>query len=203
VKGRRLILGPVFQVQRSPFSSRPLQSRICLCVQATLRRVPSSRLQSWLRGAFPVWALPTRLIVKELDPEKEYAFQKEKEAYTRLQHLQGGIIPIYYGSVLVEHPGQPGLREAHLLELVNGTSLDKFPLERLNQGILKKEMEDAFAPFTEAKVVHGDPEARHFFYTNSGKLRIIDFGGAYVEEHRAALLNEGDIRNALEWLFPW
>ena len=202
MKGRRLIRGPVFQVQRSPFGSRPLLSRICLCVQDTLLRVPSSRFQCWLQGAFPVWVLPKRLIVKELDPEKAHAFQKEKEAYTKLQHLQGGIIPIYYGSVLVEHPGQPGLREAHLLELVNGTSLDKFPLEQLNQDVLRKEMEDAFAPFTEANIVHGDPEARHFFYTSSGKLRVIDFGGAYVEDHRAALLNEGDIRNALEWLFP-
>jgi hypothetical protein len=67
MRGRQLIKGPVFEARRIPSNSRLLPS-----IQDWLRDVLPQLLpfcvQGWLRHAFPAWFLPTRLIVKELDP---------------------------------------------------------------------------------------------------------------------------------------
>jgi RIO-like serine/threonine protein kinase len=145
-----------------------------------------------------VWFLPTVFIVKELDPAKPDSFFREGETYARLQHLQGYTIPIHYGTVEIEHPGELERRKAHLIELVTGIPLSECTREQSIEYRSKAKIDEALALLSEMNVVQGDPAPRHFIHTANGGLRIIDFGEAYMDDD-ADKLNRGDAENAMYW----
>jgi serine/threonine protein kinase len=194
MRARRLIEGPVFEAQRIPSPFFPS------CIQGWLRDALPKLLpfciQDWLRHAFPVWFLPARLIVKELNPKKPAAFYRERMIYSRLKHLQGSIIPKHYGIAQIEHPGETLTHKAHLLELVDGTPLSECTKEESDQLCTKQKIDQSFALLSKEEVVHGDPQPCHFIHTKQGTLRIIDFGDAYVTSE-ADKLSKGDAKNAL------
>jgi hypothetical protein len=195
MRGRQLIEGPVFEAQRIPSNSGLFSS----CVQDWLRNILPHLpfcIQSWLRDAFPAWFLPTRLIVKELDPENLEAFYTEGRIYARLQHLQGRVIPMYYGTARIKRNGETEMPKAHLFELVDGIPLCECTEEQSNQFRTEEKIHEAFALLSEKDVVHGDPWPRHIIHTKQGTIRIIDFGEAYVTDE-ADDLNKGDAQDII------
>ncbi|KAF2197076.1 hypothetical protein GQ43DRAFT_425305 [Delitschia confertaspora ATCC 74209] len=199
MRGRQLIAGPVFEAWRIPSHSRLLPS----CIQQWLRDVVPHilpfRIQGWLRKAFPAWFLPTRLIVKELDPKNPAAFDTEGRIYAILQHLQGRSIPIYYGTAQIEHSGETGTHQAHLLEFLEGTPLAECTKEQSIRLRTEEKMKEVYDRLSECKVVQGDAWPRHIIHTKEGALKIIDFGEAYEtgDIDGASDLNRGDAEDVL------
>ncbi|KAG5771619.1 hypothetical protein H9Q72_001925 [Fusarium xylarioides] len=53
----------------------------------------------WLQNKFPEWFLPERIVLKSQKPNWEEEFDKELEAYHKLQPLQGAFIPRFFGII--------------------------------------------------------------------------------------------------------
>jgi hypothetical protein len=188
--------GPVFEARRIPSTPRLFPSRMSDWLRDVLRQYLPHYIQNRLRHAFPVWFLPTRLIVKELDPEHPNLFYRELHIYDRLLQLQGRTIPVHYGIAKIEHPGETDTHIAHLLEFVDGLPLSECTMEQSEALRSKEKIDGALALLSEKKVVPGDAWPRHFIHTANGGLRIIDFGDAY-EADDADKRNQGDAEDVM------
>lgn len=196
MNGRRLVKEPVFEAYRIPSTSRLFPSRISDWLRNVLRQYLPHYIQSRLQHTFPVWFLPTRLIVKELDPEHPNLFYRELYMYDRLLPLQGTTIPIHYGIAKIEHPGEVETHIAQLLELVDGLPLSECTMEQSEAFQSKEKIDRALALLSEKNVVPGDAWPHHFIHTANGAMKIIDFGDAYVADD-ADLRNQGDARDVM------
>lgn len=76
-------------------------------LKALITQLPG-RLRNWIASSIlPGLFLPDRVVLKQCKLDWEAFFGQEKVNYDRLQHLQGGVIPILYGETKLE--GMPAL----------------------------------------------------------------------------------------------
>jgi hypothetical protein len=121
--------------------------------------------------------LPQDLVIKPLteDPYAEYTDRMETLVYETLSHLQGRLIPRYYGVGDFCYKGKRV--KAHVLERVNGTPLTE--IDKADWGTLgiEDKIWKAYTELSQEGVKHADVEARHIFLVSgSQSLMLIDFG---------------------------
>jgi hypothetical protein len=76
-------------------------------LKALIAQLPK-RLRHWIASSVvPGLFLPDRVVLKQCKDDWEAFFGQEKVNYDRLQHLQGGVIPILYGETKLD--GMPAL----------------------------------------------------------------------------------------------
>jgi hypothetical protein len=131
--------------------------------------------------------LPQDLVIKPLtkDPDLEYMDQMETLVYKRLFHLQGRLIPRYYGVGDFCHEGKTV--KAHVLERVNGTPLTEIDKADWNKLDIERKIMEAYTELSQRGVMHADVEARHIFLVHeSQSLMLIDFGLAEFCDYEVA-----------------
>jgi hypothetical protein len=146
--------------------------------------------------------LPQDLVIKPLtkDPDLEYMDQMETLVYKTLFHLQGRLIPRYYGVGDFCHEGKTV--KAHVLERVNGTPLteiDKADWDKLG---IEPKIRKAYTQLSQEGVKHADVEARHIFLVpGSESVRLIDFGLAeFCSYEVAKSQNTNDVEGLMRGL---
>jgi hypothetical protein len=140
--------------------------------------------------------LPQDLVIKPLkkDPDLEYTDQMETLVYERLSHLQGRLIPRYYGVGDFCHKGKTV--KAHVLERVNGT-----PLTEIDKADWNK-IREAYTELSQYGVLHADVEARHIFFVHESQFfMLIDFGLAkFCDYEVAKSQNTNDVEGLMRGL---
>jgi hypothetical protein len=146
--------------------------------------------------------LPQDLVIKPLtkDPDLEHMDQMETLVYKRLFHLQGRLIPRYYGVGDFCHEGKTV--KAHVLERVNGTPLteiDKADWDKLD---IERKIKEAYTELSQHGVLHADVEARHIFFVHESQfLMLIDFGWAkFCDYEVAKSQNTNDVEGLMRGL---
>jgi Protein kinase domain len=125
-----------------------------------------------------------RLALKVLYP----AVAAQPELFTELraefEHLQGLSHP---NVVRVHGFDRDGDTAFFTMELLNGYLLSKvlelkhdIPLNRSHAFAIIRGVGDALAHAHSRGVVHGDVSPRNIFITNSGEVRVLDFGAAHA-----------------------
>ncbi|OKL55233.1 hypothetical protein UA08_09502 [Talaromyces atroroseus] len=116
--------------------------------------------------------LPETIIVKQKrEYEEANEFQCEKEAYERLQELQGVVIPIMLGEGLF--CGVPALFLSevdgkNLHDLARNSDLD------IEMGALEAELGLSLDAFSKKGAVYWDQRLDNFMLCQSGKVMVID-----------------------------
>jgi serine/threonine protein kinase len=121
--------------------------------------------------------LPQDLVIKPLkkDPDLEYTDQMETLVYERLSHLQGRLIPRYYG--VGDFCLEGKTVKAHVLERVNGTPLTEIDKADWNKLDIERKIKEAYTELSQQGVKHRDVEARHIFLIPGSEYpMLIDFG---------------------------
>ncbi|KNG44558.1 hypothetical protein DDE82_009118 [Stemphylium lycopersici] len=146
--------------------------------------------------------LPQDLVIKPLkkDPDLEYTDQMEALVYERLSHLQGRLIPRYYGVGDFCHEGKTV--KAHVLERVNGSPLTEIDKADWNKLDIERKIKEAYSELSQQGVKHRDVEARHIFLVpGSESLMLIDFGSAkFCNYEGAGTQNTNDVEGLIQKL---
>jgi hypothetical protein len=135
----------------------------------------------------PPWSrLPQDLVIKPLKKyDLEYTDQMETWVYERLFHLQGRLVPRYYGVGDFCHKGTTV--KAHVLERVNGTPLTEIDIADWKKLDIERKIKAAYTELSQQGVLHADVEARHIFLVpGSESLMLIDFGLAEFCDYEVA-----------------
>jgi len=142
-------------------------------------------VHSWLQRWVPEWFLPTRVILKERNPQNADGYENEIDTYRHLRSLQGTHIPRLFGEVAVSYPQAQRRYQiskrptpAILLENVKGVSLQSLPTEELGNPCLLKELQGIYDLLTKEGVVHGDPRLHNFLCVGK-RIVAIDFEFSY------------------------
>lgn len=135
----------------------------------------------------PTAGLPLSIVVKQQRTEQDGAkdFKCEKEAYSRLQELQGEVIPHYLGEG--SFYGVPAL---FLSEVVGSTLYDLARNKNLEIDMdnLKSQLEASLKALTEKGALYWDQRLSNFLFCNNknhenGKVMIIDLEQVTFPEH--------------------
>ncbi|KAJ5927967.1 hypothetical protein N7466_006923 [Penicillium verhagenii] len=119
----------------------------------------------------PRQGFPEIVIVKQEKPEWGDEFLQEINAYNRLQHLQGTMIPILFGQ------GSFNESPALILSEVEGITLRdlaKFDESTVPEKILESELENVFKELYMCGAEHCDLNLGNFLFCNNGKVVVID-----------------------------
>jgi hypothetical protein len=146
-------------------------------------------LQDALSNILPKeWLLPRNLVIKPKpsDPEAYYTFDVEGKVYSQLSHLQGQLIPRYYGVAKFRH-GETTV-DAHVIEQVDGTPLTHYREDAWTEHNFKTKIIQAYRRLSQERLIHGDAELRHIFAVGPRyTLILIDFGLAtFCEDEKEA-----------------
>ena len=131
-----------------------------------LPRLPEP-FRPFLRAALPAYFLPQNVILKKLKPNWDDEFDNEKSMYSRLESLQGRLIPICYGEAVYE-----GSR-ALILSVLEGVR----PFEQdidcpLEEDEFERRVESAFRQLALFGVAHGDTKLDNFLVTDQSVLLV-------------------------------
>jgi predicted Ser/Thr protein kinase len=162
-----------------------------------LQWLARTRMKPWILALWPGLRLPDNVFLKLKVDDQSFAFNIEKKVYTAYayEHLQGDLIPCYYGEASCE--SVPGI----VMSEAKGKTLDSLSLEEQTQALAA--IKDGYNKLTEAGIIHGDPQPYNVFY-HDGHVMFIDFDCASLNEEReeVILLNQGDYESLKEKLRP-
>ena len=118
-------------------------------------------------------ALPANVnsvIVKQQKDGWVVQFQREKEAYKRLENLQGTIIPRLFGEGSLN--GIPAL----ILSEVSGSTLDGLARNnaKVSEDTLLSQLQKVFSLLQKHGVEYGDLRPENFLLCENGKIVILD-----------------------------
>lgn len=110
------------------------------------------------------------VIVKQQKDGWIAEFQHEKEAYKRLENLQGTIIPRLFGEGSLN--GIPAL----ILSEVSGSTLYELARNnaKVSEDILQGQLQLAFSVLQKHGVEYGDLRPENFLLCDNGKIVILD-----------------------------
>jgi hypothetical protein len=153
-----------------------------------LQYLAQTRVRAWILAVWPGLLLPSNVYIKLKVEEYSHAFDVEKSVYTEYSHLQGHLIPYYYGE------GYYGSVPAIIISEAEGRSLNEISPEEMPQALAATEK--GYYELTEAGIIHGDPRPYNIFY-GDGRITFIDFDGAHLHEEmdEVKLLNHGDFKS--------
>ncbi|KAH7228441.1 uncharacterized protein BKA55DRAFT_583661 [Fusarium redolens] len=149
---------------------------LCLRIQQTfldrvvqsLFGVLSGAIGPWLQNKFPEWFLPERIVLKSQKPNWEEEFDKELEAYHKLQPLQGTVIPRFYGMI------QFNDIRALILSDIGGDCLATPEGAVLDKQDLRPLLDQAFTSLADLGAYHDDIKLDNFhLVTDNGKDKIM------------------------------
>lgn len=128
----------------------------------------------------------------------------ESQAYQRLVPLQGGVIPIYYGSAkldLQKIAGRYANVQVAIMEYVHDASdMMDTPKAKITDA-LRQSLLDAAKAFGKLGVVHNDLDAHNILFAPSQtptRAVIIDFGMADVREGESDAEWEASVVNRMD-----
>lgn len=122
------------------------------------------------------------------DPEAGRGYEREKEAYLQLRHLQGSLIPRYYGEVFC------GCMPAIIISEEAGRGLLEHPMTEQETERVLTAVRATFKLFAEAGVIHGDPEPHNLLWDGE-RLVVVDFNcSLFYTGEEARRYMEGDYR---------
>ncbi|KAF5717857.1 hypothetical protein FMUND_5527 [Fusarium mundagurra] len=122
----------------------------------------------WLQNKFPEWFLPERIVLKSQKPNWEEEFDKELEAYHKLQPLQGTFIPRFFGMIQYNNICTLILSDigGECLATPEGAVLDKRDLRVL--------LDRTFTSLADHGAYHDDMKLDNFhLVTDQGKDKIM------------------------------
>ena len=153
-----------------------------------LQYIAQTRAKSWILALWPGLLLPNNVYIKFRVDEYSHAFDLEKNVYTTYSHLQGHLIPYYYGDASC------GSDPAIVISEAKGRPLNELSPEEITQALAATE--NGYNELTEAGLIHGDPRPYNIFY-HDGRVTFIDFDGALLHEEKdeVKLLNHGDFKS--------
>jgi len=149
----------------------PLTKLSRYILKRPLKVLAQSRFQPWLLNLWPTLLLPRELVLKQRRPENSQGYEREKEVYFALRHIQGSFIPYYYAEVSYSH------MPAIIMSKAAGTALQEFTMTKEETGRVLVQIKAAYNLFAEAGVVHADPELHNFLWDGE-RIVVIDFDGA-------------------------
>jgi hypothetical protein len=124
-------------------------------LQALVRRLPSS-IRSWFERSFPEWNLASQLILKRQKEDWDEEFEAEKSAYTKLQPLQGTIIPECFGELRFAKA------RALLLSDIGGACLAEPDGSLLEVPEMRRLLHQALTAFSQFRVLPDDIKLDNF-----------------------------------------
>ncbi|KAF5620250.1 hypothetical protein F52700_11571 [Fusarium sp. NRRL 52700] len=128
----------------------------------------SQEIDAKLQHKFPEWFLPDKIILKSQKPNWEEEFDKELEAYHKLQRLQGTVIPRFHGTIQFNNVSSMILSDVggHCLSVPEGAVLEKEDLWLL--------LEQAHMAIADLGAYHDDIKLDNFhLVTDNGKDKIM------------------------------
>ncbi|KAM7182892.1 hypothetical protein V8F33_013944 [Rhypophila sp. PSN 637] len=132
--------------------------------------------QSWAKTRWPEWFLPRDIILKKRKENWDEEFENETRMYTRLRELQGTVIPVCYGLVVVFCGNrQPEPVPALVLSDVGGYELYRHEAGGIPNDRLAGLLQDVLEALAHCGVAHGDLKLDnlHLVGDNSNGLRIM------------------------------
>ncbi|KAJ6159698.1 hypothetical protein N7497_004235 [Penicillium chrysogenum] len=157
-------ISPKFYLDGLPIAARTLKT-------LDQRRQTVHRLEaepSSCHNALP--ANVNSVIVKQQKDGWVVQFQREKEAYKRLENLQGTIIPRLFGEGSLN--GIPAL----ILSEVSGSTLDGLARNnaKVSEDTLLSQLQKVFSLLQKHGVEYGDLRPENFLLCENGKIVILD-----------------------------
>ncbi|KAI7765006.1 hypothetical protein LZL87_005719 [Fusarium oxysporum] len=122
----------------------------------------------WLQNKFPEWFLSERIVLKSQKPNWEEEFDKELEAYHKLQPIQGIFIPRFYGMIQYNNIRTLILSDigGECLATPEGAVLEKRDLRVL--------LDQTFTSLADHGAYHDDMKLDNFhLVTDQGKDKIM------------------------------
>jgi RIO-like serine/threonine protein kinase len=134
------------------------------------------------------------VVIKKQKPGWEKEFLDEREAYKKLQELQGTRIPRYLGQ---DHfGGEPAL----YLSMIEGINLYELACNKevnINEDMLENELHNAIDALSKHGAEIGDLRLDNFMFCN-GMIMVIDFEDVeFHEGYDKNKLNQGAVSNLL------
>lgn len=126
----------------------------------------------------PRLLLPDTVILKQRvknDDGTILAFKTEEETYTEYKHLQGSLMPYYYGKAYC------GTVPALILSQATGKALRELSPEERDEALPVVKM--GYESLSDVGLVHGDPRLDHIFFYDGKHVMFIDFNLAFREKH--------------------
>lgn len=173
-----------------PYENRPhaLRLRIHYTFLERVCRAISTRIIPYLPTVFEIWLstmwpkltmLPDQVFYKKLDLEEGDDISKSVEAaaYAKLKSLQGSVIPRIYGIA------RCSTGPAIIMSIAPGHELRYVHPDQCPK--VKTAIAAAYNRFTEAGIVHGDPQLHNLFWKSSAcgdVLTVFDWELAQLNE---------------------
>jgi hypothetical protein len=141
---------------------------------AFLSKLPDS-VQTLINGIWPGWFLFKTVVLKKLKRDWDDEFDAEKEAYSKLEPLQGDHIPIFYGEAEYE-----GTR-AFILSEVDGvvSYLQSHP--PLPRGGFQRRVEATYEKLGVFNFSYDDANLGNILLTKDGAV-LVDLESAWEPE---------------------
>lgn len=131
-----------------------------------IQRLPAT-IRAYFRTVLPAYFLPQNVILKKLKPSWDDEFDNEKTMYSRLEPLQGRLIPICYGKAVYE-----GSR-ALILSVLEGVRPFYQDIDcPLDEDELDRRVESAFRQLATFGVTNGDTKLDNFLVTEQSVLLV-------------------------------
>ncbi|KAJ5267823.1 hypothetical protein N7478_010631 [Penicillium angulare] len=144
----------------------------------------------------PRHGLPRMVIVKQEKPEQEYEFEQEKNAYEKLQDLQGTLIPTLFGQGYFN--GRPALILSEI-EGITLRDLAKFQ-SRISEKILEICLEEAFEKLNNYGAEYCDLNLGNFLFCNNGQIVVVDLEDVEFPDRlhsQERKVNTGSVRHLM------
>jgi predicted Ser/Thr protein kinase len=137
--------------------------------------------------------LPQKLIVKHQSTYiEEDLLTWEGKVYSKLAHLQGHVVPKYYGIFDFNYEGKSV--RAHVFEQVEGKPLQNCTQVDWTHFDIKKKVSAAVDQLSQAGVIHADLKRAHVILTEPQKnVILIDFDQAKCSEDERKAMVQNNI----------
>lgn len=121
--------------------------------------------------------LPQKIILKKKDDSCASRFETERRFYENVKELQErGLVPQYHGLVSI------GDSPALVLSDLGGTTLLHRPSLSLDENALRGNLRELLEAIRRAGVVHEDISLLNVLHCEDGRLRLIDFEMALIDQ---------------------
>lgn len=153
-----------------------LQPNLIARLLGAVVRILPRAAQSWAKTRWPEWFLPRDIILKKRKENWDEEFENETRMYTRLRKLQGTVIPVCYGLVVVSCGNQqPEPVPALVLSDIGGYELYRPEAGGIPNDQLAGLLQDGFEALARCGVGHGDLKLDnlHLVRDDSNGLRIM------------------------------
>lgn len=172
----------------TPYENRPhvlrlrinytFLERVCRAIFTRIVLYLPASIEGWLSTTWPkLTMLPDQVFYKKLNLKEGDDVSKHVEvaAYARLEVLQGNAVPRIYG--IAKCPTGPAI----IMSTAPGCELRRVSPDQIVS--VKAAIAATYAKFSEAGIVHGDPQLHNLFWKSSAYgdvLTVLDWEDAQM-----------------------